>query len=458
MGERISAKETIAAAPKPADNDDLDITSTKDVGNDKRAMDVNIQTSQVALGGVETEVDLIKVLGTAVSDLNAVPISQATRANLNANATIQVGGTDVSGTNAVPITNDTAGTLATASGQLSNDHDVTISNTSIAVTGPLTNAELRLSDIGVAVAGLLGDGHNVKVSNLDSDGIPIINQTGDTLSVSGTVVATQSGAWSVTVPGAATSTRQTTNTTAVEAVRDRFVAASSLSDDTANPSTTSVGAFSHVYDGTTWDRARGDSTNGTLVNLGDNNDVVAAGDVANDSADSGNPVKTGAKAIDFNTSGHTADVAAADRVNSIALQNGQHLVADLAHRKSVALSGLDDIYDTASESHNSGDIDVTGFRYASFMFTIESNSNPTDFQWTLEEKSSGGTYFEVTSGFWAFFKYEDVGTGTAINVSVMFPLGGADTIRIVGTVSSDATASPSGKFYTITNSEIGLRN
>ena len=29
-----------------------------------------------------------------------------------------------------------------------------------------------------------------------------------------------------------------------------------------------------LYDGSTWDRARGDSTNGLLVNLGTNNDVI----------------------------------------------------------------------------------------------------------------------------------------------------------------------------------------
>lgn len=34
-----------------------------------------------------------------------------------------------------------------------------------------------------------------------------------------------------------------------------------------------VGSFGYWYDGDTWDRARGDSTNGLLVNLGSNNDV-----------------------------------------------------------------------------------------------------------------------------------------------------------------------------------------
>lgn len=35
-----------------------------------------------------------------------------------------------------------------------------------------------------------------------------------------------------------------------------------------------VGGFAYVFDGTTWDRARGDSTDGVLVNLGANNDIT----------------------------------------------------------------------------------------------------------------------------------------------------------------------------------------
>jgi len=330
---------------------------------------------------------------------------------------------------------------------LANNHDVTVSNASIAVTGPLTNAELRFSDVGVAVAGLLGDGHNVKVDNDATDGIPIINQTGDTLSVGGAVTVT-SGAVTVSqgtrtsLNANATIQVQGTDVTLTSGLPIKNETGANLGIDVVNVSGSAINDGNAIH-----------VSQGTAANL--KATVIAAGDIANNSADSGNPVKTGAKAIDFNNSGHAADVTAADRVNSIALQNGQQLVADLAHRKAITLGGLDDTYDTTNESHNSGDIDVTGFRYASFMFTIESNSNPTDFQWTLEEKSSGGNYFQVTSGFWAFFKYEDAGTATAISVSVMFPLGGADTIRIVGTVSSDASLS---KYFTITNSEIGLRN
>ena len=67
-----------------------------------------------------------------------------------------------------------------------------------------------------------------------------------------------------------------------------FPAPTPLADNTANPTTTTVGAFVHWWDGVTWDRAPGNSVDGALVNLGLNNDVdtelPAAVALANDTA------------------------------------------------------------------------------------------------------------------------------------------------------------------------------
>ena len=51
-------------------------------------------------------------------------------------------------------------------------------------------------------------------------------------------------------------------------------AAAALTDNFANPTAPGVGAFGMVWDGATWDRAAGTSADGTLVNLGANNDVI----------------------------------------------------------------------------------------------------------------------------------------------------------------------------------------
>ena len=52
-----------------------------------------------------------------------------------------------------------------------------------------------------------------------------------------------------------------------------------LADEVVNPSAVIRAVMSHVFNGTTWDRMRGNATDGTLVNLGSNNDVTISGAV-----------------------------------------------------------------------------------------------------------------------------------------------------------------------------------
>lgn len=71
-----------------------------------------------------------------------------------------------------------------------------------------------------------------------------------------------------------------------------------------------VSAFNHLFNGTSWDRARGDTTTGTYV----------GGAIAHDGVDSGNPVKIGYRAI-AHGSNPTA-VAAADRSDALCNRAG----------------------------------------------------------------------------------------------------------------------------------------
>lgn len=130
------------------------------------------------------------------------------------------------------------------------------------------------------------------------------NVPSGTQAVSGTVAATQSGTWNITnvsgtvsLPtGASTSALQTTGNTSLSNIDSdldvtlstrlaestftgRLPAGASLTDNFANPTTTQLGAMNMLWDGATWDRAPGNSTDGMLVNLGANNDVTVTGTV-----------------------------------------------------------------------------------------------------------------------------------------------------------------------------------
>lgn len=82
-------------------------------------------------------------------------------------------------------------------------------------------------------------------------------------------------------------------------------AQAALADATANPTTTSVGSYIHVFNGTTWDRARGTIANGLLVNLGANNNVTVTGSVT---ANAGTNLNTSLLALE--AGGNLALVAA----------------------------------------------------------------------------------------------------------------------------------------------------
>lgn len=57
-------------------------------------------------------------------------------------------------------------------------------------------------------------------------------------------------------------------------VNTELPTAAALADNTANPTVPAVGSFGMAWDGALWDKVKGDSTDGLLVNLGANNDVV----------------------------------------------------------------------------------------------------------------------------------------------------------------------------------------
>ena len=89
---------------------------------------------------------------------------------------------------------------------------------------------------------------------------------------SGNEVSVTDNALHVNVAGATMSTGD------IE-VNSEFPAAATITDNFANPSTTSVMSMGMAWDGATWDRLLGNSTDGLLVNLGSNNDVAATGTV-----------------------------------------------------------------------------------------------------------------------------------------------------------------------------------
>lgn len=125
----------------------------------------------------------------------------------------------------------------------------------------------------------------------------------------------------------------------------RFPTGAALSDNFANPTTTNSAAMNMLWDGATWDRAPGNSTDGMLVNLGTNNDVTVTGTVTanagtgtfatNVSQVGGNATATGNGTT---TTGTQRVTLSSDSTGQVTLATGANTIGALTANQSVNLS------------------------------------------------------------------------------------------------------------------------
>lgn len=207
-----------------------------------------------------------------------------TTIDADTNSLAVVGGGTEATAQRVTIASDSTGVLSVDD----NGGSLTVDNSTLAVVG------------GGVESGTL----RVTIAN-DSTGLVSVDDNGGTLSV-------DDGAGSLTVDGSVSITG---------AVDTELPAAAALSDAAANPTTPSVGAALLEFNGTTWDRVRGDTTNGLDVDVTRvsgtvtvDSELPAAAALADATANPTTPL-TGAALEIFN--GTTWDRARGDITNGI---------------------------------------------------------------------------------------------------------------------------------------------
>lgn len=198
---------------------------------------------------------------------------------LQVNATLQVADADVSAGNPVPVSDAGA--------------SLTVDNPTLSVVG----GGVEATALRVTIAS-------------DSTGVLSVDDNGGSLTVDGTITANQGGApWSVQGPSAG-GTAAVGNPVLMGVIDAGSLArfAFGLDDNTdavaslATANKVSVLARGSVFNGTTWDRLRG-NTNGAFQQ----------GNVGHDAVDAGNPIKLGGRALGHGT--NPTAVAAADRTD-----------------------------------------------------------------------------------------------------------------------------------------------
>ena len=174
-------------------------------------------------------------------------------------------------------------------------------------------------------------------SGVDIGDVTINNAAG------ASAVNIQDGGNSITVDGSVTVSGSVTADT-------ELPAAAALADDTVNPTAPAVGSFDHVWDGATWDRTPGNSTDGVTVNLGTNNDVTVTGTVA---------VSSVGGTVAVTQSGTWDEVGINDSGNSITVDNAAlSVVGGGTEATALRVTVANDSTGVLSVDDNSGSLTV----------------------------------------------------------------------------------------------------
>jgi len=248
---------------------------------------------------------------------------------------------------AVEIKNGTDDTRATVTGANALKVDGS------AVTQPVSAASLPLPS-GASTAALqtqpgvdIGD---VTINNAGAASAVNIQDGGNTITVDGSVTVS---ATDLDIRNLVFATDKVdVSGSTLDVTIAEFPVAAASSDNFANPTTTNVMSMGMVYDGATWDRAKGDSTDGTLVNLGTNNDVTVTGSVT---ANAGTNLNTSALALSATQTDRNQKTQLTDgtRDGTIKAASTAAIATDTSYV--VALSPNSPI---PAGTNNIGDVDV----------------------------------------------------------------------------------------------------
>jgi hypothetical protein len=230
----------------------------------------------------------------------------------------------------------------------------------------------------------------------------------------------------------------------------------SSSDGQIVPAAPAAFVYPNVYNGTSWDRQRGDSTNGMLVNLGANNDVTVTGTVtANLAAGSNNIGDVDVLSI----AGGDNNIGNVDIVSVPSpLSTTGHGTAAAAHRVELPTDGTG-VVGLNAGTNNIGDVDV--LTVPSPLSTAGNGTAATAHRVTIASDSTG--VIGVTqSGTWDEVGINDSGNSITVDGTVALGAGSAnigdvDVLTVPAPLSTTGGGTEAAALrVTVANNSTGL--
>lgn len=205
----------------------------------------------------------------------------------------------------------------------------------------------------------------------------------------------------------------------------------------------------HVY---STDQTEGNADY-ALIDSSGNAQVV--GNVDHDAADSGNPVKVGGVATDWDPDSDAeqgpSDVAAGDRAEITTDRQGA--IIERVNSRYHAPNNVSTTYNNTTTTATSTAIECFKYRFCSIGYSISASSTPTDIQIFVETSLDGTNYNVLTNDALGSLIYTDTNVSGGIDEAYQFPIAANDIrIRIV------ATGTDASNTFTVSNFTIYLRN
>lgn len=320
----------------------------------------------------------------------------------------------------VKLVNGTADATDRIPGEATNGLDVDVTRLPSLVAGS--------ASIGVLGANSGVDIGDVTINNASGASAVNIQDGGNSITVDGTVVISD-GSTSIAV---------------LTGGQDDLV------DSTNQLVTASLG---YVFDGTTWDRLKGNSTDGMLVNLGTNNDVTNTGtfavqstNQANSGVDIGDVTinnGTGASAVNIQDGGNSITVDNGGTFATQAtLQAGSSLVGDVSLQPRTA-NGCD-IFRSLDLDETEEEVKASAGNVFGYYFHNKAAT-------TMWLKFYNATAANVTVGTTTPVMTLGLPAGASGNVGLPYPVsfGTAISVAVTTAIADSDTGAPAANDVSI---------
>lgn len=390
----------------------VSVTEPVSVDDNGGSLTVDNSTLSVVGGGTEATAMRVTIANNSTGVLSVDDNGSSLTVD-NAALSVTGGGTET-GALRVTIATNSTGVLSVDD----NGSSLTVDNAALSVTGGGTEAGAQRVTIASDSTGVLSVDDNGSTLSVDDGGGSLT--VDGSVTVEGTTPAASVYTDNPVVMGAIDVTGRVRSLAAISV--SGFYGLFNIPADTGGDSIDfSSSGESYSLIGST----DGTKANSSYLRIDSSDNLLVVGNIAHDSADSGNPILVGGRAIAEATP--PTAVAADDRVRAFFNLQGYQMIKNEPYRSSVTQIFSSQAFN-ATTSANSTEFDGSRYRMLRLYISLTSSGSPTNLR-LIPQFEANATWFDHSEGTWTDFRY--VTAQTSLTRTMLVPWPG-DNFRLRG--------------------------